>query len=441
MLSVDQVLPFVRQDDPLVADLAMHYLERVRWPSRLTGQFVLEVVRAGREKLKRWLSSFKPSGELLAYAIEALREGEVGKKEEFWPYHVIAEADDALFTPEVVAQVKRLRLDDGWVQESTRWRLEMMNWPTERLESRFLKACEEANESEKAQSELYEIRALVDRLAQRPEADDWAVRQLEHFYGEGWWMEIFLFSLLAEGGRRPEQVLPRAIERFLEVHWEENESLSGDTARAIGELAREQDLPALASLWERSNEDHRSQVAETVSHLRVPGADELLLRCGRETGDEDTRTFAAMGLCEMVTDDPEAVEFVRDLTEREAFAVDHCDLEELAIPLGIMLGKPFAEEARWRERLDEQGNRMERRQRVWSEKYPDLVKLGELIEQRAETQRYERALRLENAQLRAELGIPPGAALPEVSSRKVGRNDPCPCGSGKKYKKCCLGKD
>src|SRR5260370_38888842 len=24
---------------------------------------------------------------------------------------------------------------------------------------------------------------------------------------------------------------------------------------------------------------------------------------------------------------------------------------------------------------------------------------------------------------------------------KVGRNDPCPCGSGKKYKRCCLEKD
>lgn len=23
--------------------------------------------------------------------------------------------------------------------------------------------------------------------------------------------------------------------------------------------------------------------------------------------------------------------------------------------------------------------------------------------------------------------------------RKVGRNDPCPCGSGKKYKRCCIG--
>ena len=26
---------------------------------------------------------------------------------------------------------------------------------------------------------------------------------------------------------------------------------------------------------------------------------------------------------------------------------------------------------------------------------------------------------------------------PKESEKKVGRNDPCPCGSGKKYKKCC----
>ena len=24
-----------------------------------------------------------------------------------------------------------------------------------------------------------------------------------------------------------------------------------------------------------------------------------------------------------------------------------------------------------------------------------------------------------------------------VKGEKIGRNDPCPCGSGKKYKKCC----
>ena len=27
---------------------------------------------------------------------------------------------------------------------------------------------------------------------------------------------------------------------------------------------------------------------------------------------------------------------------------------------------------------------------------------------------------------------------PYVADEKIGRNDPCPCGSGKKYKKCCI---
>ena len=43
------------------------------------------------------------------------------------------------------------------------------------------------------------------------------------------------------------------------------------------------------------------------------------------------------------------------------------------------------------------------------------------------------AARQENKQM-------PASVTPAVS-RKIGRNDPCPCGSGKKYKKCCLSKD
>jgi len=31
-------------------------------------------------------------------------------------------------------------------------------------------------------------------------------------------------------------------------------------------------------------------------------------------------------------------------------------------------------------------------------------------------------------------------AAPYHREDKVGRNEPCPCGSGKKYKKCCLAK-
>ncbi len=34
----------------------------------------------------------------------------------------------------------------------------------------------------------------------------------------------------------------------------------------------------------------------------------------------------------------------------------------------------------------------------------------------------------------------PSSTIPS-QSQKIGRNDPCPCGSGKKYKKCCLNKE
>jgi len=38
---------------------------------------------------------------------------------------------------------------------------------------------------------------------------------------------------------------------------------------------------------------------------------------------------------------------------------------------------------------------------------------------------------------RAELkGSKPHGPMP-AKSEKIGRNAPCPCGSGKKYKKCC----
>ncbi|WP_202963229.1 SEC-C metal-binding domain-containing protein [Geomicrobium sp. JCM 19037] len=35
-------------------------------------------------------------------------------------------------------------------------------------------------------------------------------------------------------------------------------------------------------------------------------------------------------------------------------------------------------------------------------------------------------------------GTPRNNVVPFKPGQKVGRNEPCPCGSGKKYKKCCM---
>ncbi len=45
-----------------------------------------------------------------------------------------------------------------------------------------------------------------------------------------------------------------------------------------------------------------------------------------------------------------------------------------------------------------------------------------------------------DAETRKRLALEQKKSKTVIKGEKIGRNDPCPCGSGKKYKKCC-GKD
>jgi hypothetical protein len=96
-------------------------------------------------------------------------------------------------------------------------------------------------------------------------------------------------------------------------------------------------------------------------------------------------------------------------------------------------GEPRLRKARerWRQELEEL--RMSRETCQW------------LIDQGVETVGPARALLLAEARRLADLhGDPEGLLVPVPTPRmtgpKVGRNDPCPCGSGQKYKRCCLDK-
>ena len=53
------------------------------------------------------------------------------------------------------------------------------------------------------------------------------------------------------------------------------------------------------------------------------------------------------------------------------------------------------------------------------------------------TRSIERKKEKEMAALQFVGGEASGKKQPVLAQKKAGRNDPCPCGSGKKYKKCC----
>jgi len=60
-------------------------------------------------------------------------------------------------------------------------------------------------------------------------------------------------------------------------------------------------------------------------------------------------------------------------------------------------------------------------------------RLGSRFDRRRENEaRYKAGLPGED-----EAPLPKPVEPIKVDGRDVGRNDPCPCGSGRKYKKCC----
>ena len=70
----------------------------------------------------------------------------------------------------------------------------------------------------------------------------------------------------------------------------------------------------------------------------------------------------------------------------------------------------------------------------------DFTVFGDVIEELSSWYCYSEAAKKERERLRE---LPPPLLFPPPAPitnplRGIGRNDPCPCGSGKKYKKCCL---
>ena len=106
MLPIDQVIGFIRHDDPLVADLAIKCLKWVRWPQRLTGDFVLDAVREGHEPLNKSLRDFVVTQSVMDYAIGAT-SGKPGGTDELWPRAVIARAPEQLLTPDTADKLAR----------------------------------------------------------------------------------------------------------------------------------------------------------------------------------------------------------------------------------------------------------------------------------------------------------------------------------------------
>ena len=171
-------------------------------------------------------------------------------------------------------------------------------------------------------------------------------------------------------------------------------------------------MTSLVEQWSEQSPDYRDQLIQ------------LLCKAMDDTSADDPEDNAGLlgSLCDLKA--TEAIESIRAAFERNAIDLTYMgDVEDVEIDLGLRTERAtperdyLAEEFPWIKELREELQHLSEDER--------LKLMSELFDSNEPEDDFE------------DYEIVPDNT-PLVLGPKIGRNDPCPCGSGKKFKKCCM---
>lgn len=192
--------------------------------------------------------------------------------------------------------------------------------------------------------------------------------------------------------------IPRLIEHF-EYDWDWwNEAV----ARALGRMRSPKTLEVCAALYPALDWHARLFLSAVFDSPRIPEAEPLILGLLKNENDDRLRVNLGCSLALLGT--PTSREVARNIYAESPRDPERLEIAETLYYQFLIEGIDDPDLQDWRMRME----RMRRIQQRYSHGLLDPVEDSPFLKD----------------------SPPP--------SSKVGRNDPCPCGSNKKFKKCCF---
>ncbi|WP_222871043.1 SEC-C metal-binding domain-containing protein [Paenibacillus methanolicus] len=159
------------------------------------------------------------------------------------------------------------------------------------------------------------------------------------------------------------------------------------------------------------SEYFRMYASDVFGRIKLPASEEALLTLLPEEQDLSYATTMADGLCQLGSS--KGFPMVQTMVEAGNYERGLMNLTESIYTYCVISNTPHPSLSQWKQELNEEEARTAKHGAAWERMFADA-------------------------------GIPEGferfqggIAKPYTNPAKVGRNDPCPCGSGKKHKKCC----
>ncbi len=227
------------------------------------------------------------------------------------------------------------------------------------------------------------------------------------------WMEPCAVRLAGE--LRLQVAIPSIVKR---LHLDD-EILYPDCIRSLIKIGSNEVVDALADEFPKAERIFRGSVVEIFEYTHSDRSVEHCLALF--DGEEDLSVKCLLCQAALMNFEDEAIGPARQLVLENELDPDLLEVRSDLLNVCILMGLDFPEFEQWKE---DAKHDTEFRKKYYADHYP-----GEVDDEEKEySDDYDDGPLL-----------PPDTIVRE--QQRIGRNEPCPCGSGKKYKKCCLNKE
>ena len=457
----DKIKEALLHPDLDVRDTAIRYFYSSTHPDPTLMPLAIQAIehygRTNAFSFTHYLNLLPQTEQTIAWVLAELQGDFEGKPEEQHFYYLnlsrlLCHADMRLIAPHA-PEILHARHFDPKEQLAFRERLEMFGWNAEKCWQALQQYCE-ANRDKNNLDEfdLGHALRIVEALARQPHEYQRQivallseqVRDFRHDVRK--WLQPLMAKLA--GAMRLQAAIPLLVGNLGHPYG----LLADQSMFALARIGSEAVVAAVCDRFAGASRDFRLYASDLLCKIHLDVTVQRVL----ELLPGETDLAIRLNLCEALLDHFSfaGIEPVRQLLKQQGLSPDLRRLRSHLIATCTIMGTRFPEFDGWQEeaRRDAQEERakMQEIEKLAFEAGGDLGLLVQKLKaQVTEKDRETKMLEAEAAMLKSLLaGQSSPRPLPRRQARadsstsrkanRIGRNDPCPCGSGKKFKHCCM---
>jgi hypothetical protein len=339
------------------------------------------------------------------------------------PTLLLPRESDILEAPHFVAELRN-PLND---------RLRMLSWDEATCWQRLEEFCKEGKDARYVtEVNLSYANLVVEALARygeecEPKTREWlAVKVDDYRHHPMQWLEPLVVRLA--GLAHLDSTIPLLVGKLLE---DGGDLLNEECSEALTRIGTPGVLHAIAEVFPTSEQHFRIYATNPLEHIQSDLAVDITLTLLERETDNHIRCELAHALLSQFAH--EGIEVARRVLVGRELDFNEKGLRNYLLETCTLTGERFREYDEWM--ATEKKEKEEHWKRVKELEDDPRGMLLFALEKLAGKKATDMPKPKPPLAPVSRLGLPPPAA-----KQKVGRNDPCPCGSGKKFKACCMRK-